>query len=48
MSLRLQAAEAVAQASLNDTYLIIQKVTDKNADEIIKEMIKNELADIQD
>ncbi|MCQ8545660.1 hypothetical protein [Klebsiella pneumoniae] len=48
VSLRLQAAEAVAQASLNDTYLTIQKVTDKNADEIIKEMIKNELANIQD
>lgn len=47
VSLRLQAAEAVAQASLNDTYLTIQKVTDKNADEIIKEMIKNELANIQ-
>ncbi|MEZ8639770.1 ABC-three component system middle component 1 [Vibrio lentus] len=48
VSLRLQAAEAVAEAELNDTYSTIQKVTDKNADEIIKEMINNELANIQD
>ncbi|UUI59419.1 ABC-three component system middle component 1 [Aeromonas salmonicida] len=46
--LRLQAAEAVAEAGLNDTYSTIQKVTDKNADELIKEMINNELANIQD
>jgi hypothetical protein len=48
VSLRLQAAEAVAEAGLNDTYSTIQKVTDKNADEIIKGMINNELANIQD
>lgn len=48
VSLRLQAAEAVAEAGLNDMYSTIQKVTDKNADEIIKEMINNELAIIQD
>lgn len=48
VSLRLQAAEAVAEAGLNDTYSIIQKVTNKNADQIIKEMINNELANIQD
>ncbi|MDE1234309.1 ABC-three component system middle component 1 [Vibrio aestuarianus] len=48
VSLRLQAVEAVAEADLNDTYSTIQKVTVKNADEIIKEMIKNELANIQD
>ena len=48
VSLRLQAAEAVAETGLNDTYSTIQKVTDKNADEIIKEMINNELANIQD
>ncbi|PKQ76700.1 ABC-three component system middle component 1 [Aeromonas sobria] len=48
VSLRLQAVEAVAEAGLNDTYSTIQKVTDKNADEIIKEMIKDELANIQD
>ncbi len=48
VSLRLQAAEAVAEASLNDTYWTIQKVTDKNVDEIIKEMINNELENIQD
>lgn len=46
--LRLQADEAVAEAGLNDTYLTIQQVTDKNADEIIKEMINNELENIQD
>lgn len=48
VSLRLQAAEAVAEAGLNDTYLTIQKVTDKNADDFIKEMIRNELENIQD
>lgn len=46
--LRQQAIEAVAEAELNDTYSTIQKVTVKNADEIIKEMIKNELENIQD
>lgn len=45
--LRLQAAEAVAEAGLNDTYSIIQEVTNKNVDEIIKEMIENELENIQ-
>lgn len=48
VSLRQQATEAVAEAGLSDTYSIIQQVTDANADEIIKEMIKNELANIQD
>lgn len=48
VSLRLQAAEAVAEAGLNDTYSTIQQVTDKNADDFIKEMIRNELANIQD
>ncbi|QIQ73919.1 ABC-three component system middle component 1 [Pseudomonas coronafaciens] len=48
VSLRLQAAEAVAEAGLNDTYSTIQQVTDKNADAFIKEMIRNELANIQD
>ena len=48
VSLRFQAAEAVAEAGLNDTYSIIQQVTNKNADEFIKEMIRNELANIQD
>lgn len=46
--LRLQAAEAIAEAGLNDAYSIIQKVTNKNADEIIKEMINDELENIQD
>ncbi|MGP9497159.1 ABC-three component system middle component 1 [Halomonas sp. AOP43-D1-4] len=48
VSLRLQAAEAVAEVGLNDTYSTIKKVTDKNADDIIKEMVSNELANIQD
>lgn len=48
VSLRLQAGEAVAQAGLNDTYHIIQQVTKNNADDLIKEMIRNELANIQD
>ena len=48
VSLRLQAAEAVAEAGLNDVYSTIQEVTDENADEIIKEMIRNEMANIQD
>lgn len=48
VSLRLQASEAVAEAGLDDTYSTIQQVTDKNADDFIKEMILNELANIQD
>ncbi|MBA6060188.1 ABC-three component system middle component 1 [Pseudomonas juntendi] len=48
VSLKLQAAEAVAEAGLNDTYSTIQQITDKNADDFIKEMIRNELANIQD
>lgn len=48
VSLKLQAAEAVAEAGLSDTYSTIQQVTDKNVDEFIKEMIRNELANIQD
>jgi len=48
VSLRQQAIDAVAEAGLSDTYATIQQVTHVNADEIIKEMIKNELEDIQD
>ncbi|VVM86684.1 hypothetical protein PS619_02600 [Pseudomonas fluorescens] len=48
VSLRLQAGEAVAQAGLTDTYHIMQQVTKNNADDLIKEMIRNELANIQD
>lgn len=48
VSLRQQATEAVAEAGLSDTYSTIQQVTNANADEMIKEMIKNELANIQD
>lgn len=48
VSLRLQAAEAVAQAGLDDTYATIQKITKDNTDDLIKEMINNELANIPD
>lgn len=48
VSLRQQAIEAVAEAGLSNTYATIQQVTNANADEIIKEMIKNELENIQD
>lgn len=48
VSLRRQATEAVAEAGLSDTYSTIQQVTYANADEMIKEMINNELANIQD
>ncbi|KPV97948.1 hypothetical protein AN214_00334 [Pseudoalteromonas sp. P1-9] len=48
VSLRLQAAEAVAEAGLEDTYSTIKQITNKNVDEMVKEMIKNELANIQD
>lgn len=43
VSLRLQAAEAVAEAELDETYKIAQKLTANNVDELIKELIKNEL-----
>ncbi|SFM90493.1 ABC-three component system middle component 1 [Rugamonas rubra] len=43
VSLRLQAAEAVAEAELDVTYKIVQKHTANNVDELIKELIKNEL-----
>ncbi|WP_054083942.1 ABC-three component system middle component 1 [Pseudomonas savastanoi] len=48
VSLRLQAVEAVAQAGLNDTYASIQQLPKNNADELVKEMIRNELENIQD
>lgn len=48
VSLRQQAIEAVAQAGLSDTYATILQVTNANADQIIKEIIKNELENIQD
>jgi len=48
VSLRQQATEAVAEAGLGDTYSTIQQVTNANADEMIKEMIKDELENIQD
>ncbi|MEN9657307.1 MAG: hypothetical protein RL571_772 [Pseudomonadota bacterium] len=48
VSLRLQAAEAVAEAGLDTTYKIIQKLTVNNADELIKELISNELENNSD
>jgi len=48
VSLRLQAAEAVAQAGLNDTYQTMQQLANNNIDNLIKDMIRNELANIQD
>ncbi|MCJ1886730.1 hypothetical protein LNN38_17870 [Pseudomonas sp. LA21] len=47
VSLRLQAAEAVAEAGLDATYELVKKLTSKNADDMIKEMISDELANIQ-
>jgi hypothetical protein len=47
VSLRLQAAEAVAQANLDVTYKFIQKLSASNAEELIQEMIDDELANIQ-
>lgn len=43
VSLRLQAGEAVTEEGLDATYATIQKLTANNADELIKELIKNEL-----
>ncbi|WP_187229759.1 ABC-three component system middle component 1 [Escherichia marmotae] len=46
--LRLQAAEAVAQIGLNDTYTTIQRLSKNNTDELVKEMIRHEMENIQD
>ncbi|WP_426935271.1 ABC-three component system middle component 1 [Pseudomonas fulva] len=43
ISLRLQAADAVAEAGLNSTYKIIQTFSSNNADELIKELMNNEM-----
>ncbi|MBF5040333.1 hypothetical protein INP77_12605 [Methylophilus sp. 13] len=43
VSLRLQANEAVAEAGLDTTYSTIQRLTPKNIDELMKELIGNEL-----
>jgi hypothetical protein len=48
VSLRLQAAEAVAEAGLGNIYSTIQKITGTNADDLIREMICNEMENIQD
>lgn len=48
VSLRQQAIEAVTEAGLSDKYVTIQKFTNATVDEIFKEMIKNELENIQD
>lgn len=43
VSLRLQAADAVAEAGLNSTYKAIQKFNSNNADELITELMNNEM-----
>ncbi|MFJ5187566.1 ABC-three component system middle component 1 [Pseudomonas fulva] len=43
ISLRLQAADKVAEADLDETYKIIQKFTTSNADDLITELIKHEM-----
>jgi len=43
VSLRLQAGEAVAEKGFDETYAIIQKCTNNNIDELMKELIANEL-----
>lgn len=47
VSLRLQAAEAVAEADLTKTYETVQKLGATNVDDLIKEMISDELANLQ-
>lgn len=47
MSLRLRADEAVAEAGLSALYLAVQNVTGKDTDDFIKEMIRNEMENIQ-
>lgn len=46
--LRLQIAEAVAEASLIKTYDTVQKFEQINVEELIKELINDELANLQD
>lgn len=48
VSLRLQAGEAVTEEGLDATYTTIQKFTEKNADELVEELIKNELENNKD
>ena len=43
ISLRLQAADAVVEAGLDETYKIIQKLTSNNAEELITELMNNEM-----
>ncbi|MED8122811.1 hypothetical protein Q5477_20040 [Escherichia coli] len=45
--LRLQIEEAVAEADLTKTYKTIQKHGQLNAEDLIKELISDELANIQ-
>ncbi|HCD3313174.1 TPA: hypothetical protein NBN53_005121, partial [Enterobacter chengduensis] len=45
--LRLQIEEAVAEADLTKTYKTIQKYGQLNAEDLIKELISDELANIQ-
>ncbi|WP_226488159.1 hypothetical protein [Pseudomonas sp. B20] len=41
--MRLLAADAVAEADLDETYKIIQKLTSNNAEELITELLNNEM-----
>ncbi|MFW1955582.1 ABC-three component system middle component 1 [Acinetobacter guillouiae] len=46
--LRLQAEGAISEVGLVKTYENIQKLSDSNIDDLIKEMISDELANIKD
>lgn len=46
--LRLQAEGAVSEIGLIEIYETIQKLSDSNIEELIKEMMSNELANIKD
>jgi len=48
VSLRQQAEETVAEADLNETYEIVQKLSKDNMDDLIKELMSNELENIPD
>jgi len=45
--LRIQAEEAVSEVGLTKTYESIQKLSNTNVDDLIKEMINDELANIK-
>ena len=45
--LRIQAEEAVSEVGLTKTYESVQKLSNTNVDDLIKEMINDELANIK-